>query len=59
MNDDFTDNIDSITDQSSYDKDLPKGEKAEHNSDVRKRIDELLEQKRLKHLLDDSEDWEL
>ena len=40
-----------------YDKDLPKGEQATHNSAVRKRIDELKEQKRLKELLDDSGDW--
>lgn len=29
----------------------------EHDTEVRKRIDELMEKKRLKALLDDSEDW--
>jgi len=29
----------------------------EHDAEVRKRIDDLLEKKRLKDLLDDSEDW--
>lgn len=32
-------------------------EKAEHDHEVRKKIDDLLEKKRLKELLDDSEDW--
>lgn len=32
-------------------------EKAEHDHEVRKRIDDLLEKKRLKELLDDSDDW--
>ncbi|WDE06329.1 hypothetical protein SG34_005240 [Thalassomonas viridans] len=40
-----------------YDKDLPQGEQAAHNSEVRKRIDELKEQQRLKELLDDTDDW--
>lgn len=42
----------------NYDKDLPKGDKASHNSAVRRRIDDLLEQKRLKALLDDADDWD-
>ena len=33
-------------------------EKAEHDKQVRKRIDELLEKKRLKELLGDSDEWE-
>ena len=40
-----------------YDKDMPNGEQALHNSEVRKRIDDLKEQKRLKELLDDTDDW--
>lgn len=55
---DSSDEIDSI-DESDYDKDLAKGNKAERNSKVRRRIDDLLERKRLKELLDDSDDWEL
>jgi hypothetical protein len=58
MNDDLTDDTTPEVEQESYDKDLPKGDKAAHNSEVRKRIDELLEKKRLKALLDDSDDWD-
>ncbi|NQZ22815.1 MAG: hypothetical protein HRT53_12255 [Colwellia sp.] len=42
-----------------YDKDLATGKIAENNSKVRKRIDDLLEKKRLREELDDSEDWEI
>ncbi|KXJ49170.1 MAG: hypothetical protein AXW17_11465 [Colwellia sp. Phe_37] len=59
MNDDLTDDLPPAADQESYDEDLPKGEKATHNSEVRKRIDDLLERKRLKELLDDSDDWDI
>ncbi|GHF85689.1 PA3496 family putative envelope integrity protein [Thalassotalea marina] len=31
----------------------------EKSADVRKRIDDLLERKRLKELLDDSDDWDI
>ncbi|ARD43388.1 PA3496 family putative envelope integrity protein [Colwellia sp. PAMC 21821] len=58
MNDDLTDNASPRRKQESYDKDLPKGDKASHNSDIRKRIDDLLEKKRLKALLDDVDDWD-
>lgn len=58
MNDDLTDNASPRREQESYDKDLPKGDKASHNSDIRKRIDDLLEKKRLKALLDDADDWD-
>lgn len=54
MNDDI-DNIDG----NDYDNDLAKGDEAEHNSTVRRRIDELIEKKRLKDLIDDSDDWKL
>lgn len=59
MNDDLTDDITPSIEQNNYEDDMPKGEKAEHNSDVRKRIDDLLERKRLKELLDDSDDWDI
>jgi len=32
-------------------------ESNEHDTEVRKRIDDLIEKKRLKELLDDSDDW--
>jgi hypothetical protein len=59
MNNNFTDNMTPPVEQKSYDKDLPKGKQAAHNTEVRKRIDDLLEQKRLKELLDDSDDWDI
>ena len=43
----------------NYDKDLATGKEAETNTKVRKRIDDLLEKKRLRDALDDSEDWEV
>lgn len=43
----------------NYDKDLATGKKAENNTKVRKRIDDLLEKKRLREALDDSEDWDI
>ena len=46
-------------DSTKYDKDLAGSKKAEENSKVRKRIDDLLEKKRLRDALDDSEDWEV
>ena len=66
MNDDLTDNLsDDLSDDSSqdeeqeqYDKDLPKGQKSASNKEVRNRIEELLEQKRLKSLLADADDWD-
>ena len=53
FNDDLVDNI-SDGDKSAN----VNAEKLnEHDAEVRKRIDELLEKKRLKELLDDSDDW--
>jgi len=52
----MSNNIDNI-DENNYDKDLAKSVKAEHDSTVRQRIDELMERKRLKELLDDTDDW--
>ena len=46
-------------DSEKYDKDLATGKKAENNTKVRKRIDDLLEKKRLREALDDSEDWDI
>lgn len=46
-------------DDSDYDNDLAKGDKAERNSKVRQRIEDMLEKKRLKELLDDPNDWDL
>jgi len=42
-----------------YEKDLPDGKQAEHNAKLHKRLDDLMEEKRLKELLDGTEDLEL
>ena len=55
MSDEFSPNDDS----ENYDKDLATGKKADKNTKVRKRIDDLLEKKRLREALDDSDDWEI
>ena len=57
MNDDFIEDIDTSNDTTLYDKDLATGDKANNNTKIHKRIDEILEEKRLKALLDDSDDW--
>jgi hypothetical protein len=57
MNDELQHNNGYVNDTANYDSDLPKGKEGAHNSEVRKRIDDLLEKKRLKELLDDSDDW--
>ena len=59
MSDDLTNDLSPALAGQNYDQDLPKGEQAAHNSEVKKRIDDLLEKKRLKALLDDAEDWEI
>jgi len=59
MNKNLTDDITPEAEQERYDKDLAKSNKAAHNSEVRKRIDDLLEKKRLKALLDDADDWDI
>ncbi|WP_426358289.1 PA3496 family putative envelope integrity protein [Pseudocolwellia sp. HL-MZ19] len=61
MSDDINsvEDISNNDDKISYDDDLAKGDKAERNSQVRQRIEDMLERKRLKELLDDSDDWEL
>jgi len=61
MSDDINsvEDINNNDDSTSYDDDLAKGDKAERNSQVRQRIEDMLEKKRLKELLDDSDDWDL
>jgi len=59
MSDDFID----IDDNDSFSEDeklnWSDAEHAAHDKEVRKRIDELLEKKRLKELLDDEGDWDV
>lgn len=57
IDDGFDDDLDSATDAEQTDLDLPDKD-SEENAKTRKRIDELLEKKRLKELLDEDE-WEL
>ena len=51
MNDDLenTTSAEAEVEQENFDKDLPKGGQAAHKCEVRKRIEELL---------DDSDDWD-
>mgnify|MGYP001069409969 CR=1 FL=1 len=42
-----------------YDKDLPNEEQACKNARLHKRLDDMMEEKRLKSLLDNEEDWEI
>lgn len=51
------DDIMDGNDNSDFDDGMIADEKSESNSNVRKKIDDLLEKKRLKELLDDSDDW--
>ena len=55
MSNSFKNDADEKIIDRNYDKDLARGDKAKYNSDIHKRIDEILERKRLKDLLDDSE----
>jgi hypothetical protein len=55
MSDEYT----SSENTDNFDSDLPQGEQADKNTQVRKRIDALMEKKRLKEMLDDSDDWTL
>ncbi len=57
MSNSFTNDPKIVTEPPDYDKDLASGAKANNNSKIHKRIDELLEKKRLKDLLDDTDDW--
>lgn len=49
----------SDTGDSASEQDYKQDEQDIRNSKARKRIDDLLEQKRLKDLLDDSLDWDI
>lgn len=53
LNEDLIDNI-SESDKSAN---IDVEKLNEHDAEVRKRIDDLLERKRLKEQLDDSDDW--
>ena len=63
--DDFLDNIDESNDDIDQEVDIEASELAEKQAQeqaqknllARKRIDELMEKKRLKALLDDENDW--
>jgi hypothetical protein len=56
----FNINEDSVSRNSeNYDKDFSDKEQTERNNKARKRIDDLKEKKRLKYLLDESEDWDI
>jgi hypothetical protein len=57
MSNSFTKDPELIKESRNYDKDLAKGEQANKNTKIHQRIDELLEKKRLKDLLDDTDDW--
>ena len=59
MSNNFTSDPKLIIDPPDYDKDLATGNQAKKNSKIHRRIDELLEQKRLKKLLDETDDWTL
>ncbi len=59
MANNFIDDIDASNEPADYDKDLATGDQANNNSKIHRRIDELLEKKRLKDLLDDTDDWNI
>jgi len=46
-------------DSENYDKDFSDKEQTDRNNKARKRIDEHKEKKRLKYLLDESDDWDI
>lgn len=49
--------INDISSIDDNDDDFETIERAKRNCEARKRIDDLLEKKRLKELLDDEDDW--
>jgi len=55
----INEDISNPSEKKDYDDDFSDTEQAERNNKARKRIDELMEKKRLKYLLDDSEDWDI
>ncbi|WP_440876400.1 PA3496 family putative envelope integrity protein [Thalassotalea sp. PLHSN55] len=55
-----TDDIRKNNDPLDYEKDLPDGEVAIKNAKLHKRLDDLMEEKRLKKLLEGTDDdWDL
>ncbi len=52
-------NVSSEQDKIDNDDEFSSDEQAKRNCLARKRIDDLLEKKRLKELLDDEDDWEV
>ena len=59
MNNQELDNLNGSEEFNEQDKRFKQDEKDKRNSIARKRIDDLLEQKRLKSLLDDTDDWDV
>ncbi len=61
MNDEFDDIDDHepILEQNEEQDTEKNKESSKHDKEVRKRIDELLEKKRLKELFDDEDDWDI
>lgn len=55
----MSNNLSESKKQPDYEKDLATGEDAIKTAKVRKRIDELMEKRRLKELLDDTDDWDI
>lgn len=56
---DSDDNTNKSDDINDIDAELVNDPKAQRANEARKKIDEILEQKRLKALLDNSEDWDI
>lgn len=54
---DATDNLDNSSNENEVERDIDVKSSEIKDAKVRKRIDDLLEQKRLKELLDDTDDW--
>lgn len=42
-----------------YEKDLPNEDQAKKNARLHKRLDDLMEEKRLKELLEGTDDWDI
>ncbi|GLX82468.1 PA3496 family putative envelope integrity protein [Thalassotalea eurytherma] len=59
MNNQEIDSLKGTDSLSEQDSGYKQDEQDIRNSKARKRIDELLEEKRLKSLLDDTDDWEV
>ncbi|QOL26960.1 hypothetical protein LP316_06620 [Thalassotalea sp. LPB0316] len=59
MNNHELENLNNTEEFNEQDQRFLQDEQDKRNSIARKRIDDILEQKRLKLLLDDTDDWEL